>query len=79
MNIKLQVALTAAVEAVRDKLDFRCQYVDTPYYHCVWEQFSKAEYDRRYACGRRCASTNSTRSLCLAARATGVSAAACCG
>ena len=39
--------------AVRDKLDQSLPFAnmrDTPYYRdAVWEQFSKAEYDRRYA------------------------------
>jgi len=54
---------------------------ETPYYRdAVYEQFSKQEYARRYArCAPRCASTSSTPSSCRAGRATGASAAACCG
>src|SRR5471032_344861 len=40
-------------EVVRTKLDLSLPFAnmrDTPYYRdCVWEQFSEAEYDRRYA------------------------------
>ena len=40
-------------DVVRDKLDQSLPFAnmrDTPYYRdAVWEQFSKAEYDRRYA------------------------------
>jgi Xaa-Pro dipeptidase len=44
-------------EVVRSKLDQSLPFAnmrDTPYYRdCVWEQFSKAEYDRRYAALRK--------------------------
>src|ERR1700749_148466 len=40
-------------DVVRTKLDLSLPFAnmrDTPYYRdCVWEQFSKAEYERRYA------------------------------
>ena len=43
-------------ETVRGKLDQSIPFAnmrDTPYYRdCVWEQFSKQEYDRRYAAVR---------------------------
>src|ERR1700752_1308446 len=39
-------------DVVRPKLDLTLPFAnmrDTPYYRdCVWEQFSKAEYERRY-------------------------------
>ena len=72
-------------EVVRGKLDQSLPFAnmrDTPYYRdAVWEQFSKAEYDRRYAALRgedARAQARRDRS-CPAARATGASAAACCG
>ena len=52
-------------DVVRAKLDQSLPFAnmrDTPYYRdAVWEQFSKAEYERRYrgAARRRCASTSS--------------------
>ena len=53
-------------EVVRGKLDQSLPFAnmrDTPYYRdAVWEQFSKAEYERAATrrCGRRCTSTSST-------------------
>jgi Xaa-Pro aminopeptidase len=44
-------------EIVRTKLDQSLPFAnmrETPYYRdCIWDQFSKAEYDRRYAALRR--------------------------
>ena len=46
----------------------------------VWEQFSKAEYDRRYKALRaKMREHKLDASSCPAGRAIGVSAAACCG
>ena len=54
---------------------------DTPYYRdAVWEQFSKAEYDRRYrALRQKMAEQKLDVVVVPADRAIGASAAACCG
>src|SRR3954467_15655596 len=71
-------------EIVRTKLDQALPFAnmrDTPYYRdCVWEQFSKKEYDRRYAAVRGKMREHKLDVLIVpAVRATGALAAACCG